>query len=128
MTILLLGDLNSETSETCMKEFCEAYNLKNLVEEPTCIKNPLNLTCIDLMITNRPRSFQDTQVIETGLSDFHKMTVSFLISSHGINSNPPDHFDEIFMPLVIKHIPLKFKYIRSNHAPFTNRPLGKAIC
>ena len=56
MTILLLGDLNSETSETCMKEFCEAYNLKNLVEEPTCFKNLLNPTCIDLMLTNRPRS------------------------------------------------------------------------
>ena len=54
------------------------------------------------------------------------MTVSFLISSHGINNNPSDHFDEIFMPLVIKHIPLKFKYIRSNQVPFTNRPLGKA--
>ena len=39
---------------------------------------PLNPTCIDLMLTNRPKSFQDTLVIETGLSDFHKMTVSVL--------------------------------------------------
>ena len=27
------------------------------------------------MITNRPKSFQESEVIETGLSDFHKMSL-----------------------------------------------------
>ena len=31
-----------------------------------------------LIRTNKPRSFQSTCVIETGLSDFHRMTVSVL--------------------------------------------------
>ena len=30
------------------------------------------------MLTNKPRSFQTECVIETGLSDFHRMTVSVL--------------------------------------------------
>ena len=30
------------------------------------------------MLTNRPRSFQNTNVIETGLSDFHKLTITVL--------------------------------------------------
>ena len=41
-------------------------------------KNPLKPSCIDLFLTNCSRSFQDTQVIETGLSDFHKMNITVL--------------------------------------------------
>ena len=31
-----------------------------------------------MILTSKPRSFQSTCVIETGLSDFHRMTVSVL--------------------------------------------------
>ena len=71
--ILLLGDLNSEFSEPCLNDFCDIYNLKNLVKEPTCFKNPDNPSCIDLFLTNRPRTFQCTTTIDTGISDFHKL-------------------------------------------------------
>ena len=30
------------------------------------------------IITNRPKSFQDSMVIETGLSDFHKMCITVM--------------------------------------------------
>ena len=53
-------------------------NLNSLIKQPTCFKNPENSSCIDLILTNKPRSFQNTCVIETGLSDFHRMTVSVL--------------------------------------------------
>ena len=76
--IILLGDFNSEISENSMKEFCDMYNLKSLVKEPTCFKNIDKPSCIDLILTNKPKSFQDTKVIETGLSDFHKLTISVL--------------------------------------------------
>ena len=39
---ILLGDFNSEMSENAMREFCDTYNLKNLVNELTCFKNPQN--------------------------------------------------------------------------------------
>ena len=64
--------------ETTMKSFCESYNLTNLIKQPNCFKNPEKSSCIDLMLTNRPKSFQSSCVIETGLSDFHGMTVSVL--------------------------------------------------
>ena len=73
-----IGDLNSETSETALTKFCDLYKLKNLVREATCFKNPDNPLCIDLFLTNCSRSFQDIQVIETGLSDFHKMNLTVL--------------------------------------------------
>ena len=75
---LCIGDFNSETSETALRNFCDLYKLKNLVREATFFKNPDNPSCIDLFLTNCSRSFQDTQVIETGLSDFHKMNLTVL--------------------------------------------------
>ena len=42
----------------------------------TCFKNPDNPLSIDLFLTNCSRGFQGTQVIETGLSDFHQMNVT----------------------------------------------------
>ena len=75
---LCTGDFNSEITEFAMKKICDIYHLKNLVNVPTCYKNPLKPSCIDLFLTNCSRSFQDTQVIETGLSDFHKMNITVL--------------------------------------------------
>ena len=69
--ILLLGDFNSEMREDAMQEFCNVYNLKTLVNEPTCFKNVDNPSCIDLVLTNKSRSFLKSSVVETGLSDFH---------------------------------------------------------
>ena len=45
-----------------------------------CFKNPNN-PYIDLFLTNSIRSFQETQVFETGLSDFHKLVVTLLKST-----------------------------------------------
>ena len=71
---LIIGDFNSEIHEESMTEFCEGYNLQNLVREPTCFKNPLNPSSIDVMLTNKMKSFKNSIVIETGLSDHHKLT------------------------------------------------------
>ena len=75
---LLLGDFNSEIEEPELREFCDIYNLSNLITEPTCFKNPENPSSIDLILTNKPRSFVNSCTIETGLSDHHKLTVSVL--------------------------------------------------
>ena len=78
---IILGDFNCEMKETIMKDFCETYNLRNLVTDPTCFKNPLNPSSINLILTNKYRSFQNTIIVETGLSDHHTMTVSVTESS-----------------------------------------------
>ena len=69
--LLIVGDLNSEVKEKYLTEFCQMYNLKNVINMPSCFKNPSNLSCIDLMLTN-------SLAIETGLSDFHRMTVTLM--------------------------------------------------
>ena len=44
--ILFLGHCNAEISENYLNDFCNVYNLRNIVKEPTCFKNPENLSCI----------------------------------------------------------------------------------
>ena len=46
-----------------------------MIKQPTCYKNPDNPTCVDLLLTNAPRSFQSTFVLEAGLLDCLLMTV-----------------------------------------------------
>ena len=63
--------------------FLNTYNLKNIVKQKTCFKNPDRPTCIDLILTNSSRTFQDTYAVETGLSDFHKLVVTVLKYTQG---------------------------------------------
>ena len=61
-----------------MESFCESYRFKSLIKDPTCFKNPESPSCIDLILTNNPYSFQNSLVMENGLSDFHKMIFSLM--------------------------------------------------
>ena len=60
--------------------FCQNYELAILIKEYTCFKNILNPTCIDVMLTNKPKSFMKSTVIESDISDFHKMTLTVMKS------------------------------------------------
>ena len=75
---VVLGDLNTEVSNSFMEQFCASYNLKSLIKEPTCFKSVDNPSCIDLILTNHPKCFQNPGVYETGISDFHKLTFTVL--------------------------------------------------
>ena len=46
-----------------------------MVDKPTCYKNQMNPSCIGLNLTNSPKYFRNSNVFDTGVSDFHKMTV-----------------------------------------------------
>ena len=78
--LILLGDFNAGNSDLSLNEFCGMYTLKHLITEPTCYKNQNNPSIIDIILTNRKRSFHDSQTIETGLSDHHKMIITVLKS------------------------------------------------
>ena len=64
---ILLGDLNSEPTESAVRNFCEIYSCKNLIKDNTCFKNPLKPSCINLIITNRPKSVHNIVAVETVL-------------------------------------------------------------
>ena len=54
------------------------YNLKNMIRETSYFKNQNNPCYIDLIITDRSKSFQNYMVTETGLSDSHKMCITVM--------------------------------------------------
>ena len=78
---LVVGDFNTVESDQMVHNFMNGYALKNLVKEPTCFKSD-NPRCIDLILTNKHRSFQNTTTIATGLSDFHKMVLTVLKTTY----------------------------------------------
>ena len=76
--IILLGDFNCEISHSALEEFNLLYSLKSLIKTPTCFKSISNPSCIDLILTNRSSSFQNSSTIEIGLSDFHHLVLTVL--------------------------------------------------
>ena len=75
--IILIGDLNidlkipNNDKHNYLHDLCNIYDLKNLINTKTCDKSK-DGTSIDVILTNKPRCFQKTTTIETGLSDHHK--------------------------------------------------------
>ena len=54
-----------------MLSFCDTFDLTSLIKEPTCYKNPDNLSCIDLTLTNKLPSFKNSFVVEIGPSGWY---------------------------------------------------------
>ena len=84
--ILLAGDLNIDELKTGsdssnhLSDAKDIFNLTNLVKKTNCFKSQ-DRTLIDLMLTNRSRSFLKSQNFEIGLIVCHKLVVSILRAS-----------------------------------------------
>ena len=61
-----------------MKSFLELYGLRNFIPEPACYNNPEKPSSSGLFLTNNSSSFRNSCAIETGLSDFQKMTITVM--------------------------------------------------
>ena len=131
------------------------HNLKNPIKEPTCFKNPEKPTIIDLILTNKSKYFQHSCTYQTGIFDFHKMTITVMkvifkkqkpkIIFHRNYNNfdkkslkeylklslgayePSEFALKDFQNVCFSFAPLKKKYIRANQALFMNKELKKAV-
>ena len=72
VNFLHIGDFNCTQEDKCMIHL----TLINLIKVPMYFKNPINPSSIDVILTNRKNSFQNTMAKETGPSDHHKMTLT----------------------------------------------------
>ena len=85
-SILLAGDVNinlldpNSDTKNHFSDLRDTFALTNLVKDKTCFKNK-DGTLLDVILTNRPNSFQKTVTTETGLSDCHKL-VSTVFGLH----------------------------------------------
>ena len=60
--------------------FCAIHKFKSLIKESTCYKSHDYPAYIDLILTNCPQHFQASSIVETRLSDIHKMILTVLKS------------------------------------------------
>ena len=84
--VIVMGNINIDTQNKTdpgfdkLASFCDVFGLSNLVTSKTCFtKN--HSSSIDVILTNRPRSFQKTSVFEIGLSDYHGLVASTMKST-----------------------------------------------
>ena len=61
---IILGDFNVEANYSAVSVFSDTYDLKSLIKEPTCYKNPNIPSCSDLILTRKLQSFQRSYVIK----------------------------------------------------------------
>ena len=52
---IVLGNFNVGMDNSDMSVFCDTCDLKSLIKEQTCYKNPENPCCIDLILTSNPK-------------------------------------------------------------------------
>ena len=111
----------------------------------------------DLIITNRPKSFQEPEVIETGLSHFHKMSLTVMKVFYNKQKQKTIQYrkykgfsNEAFMNelesalarfsqisfgtfkstvdnILQNHAPIKKRYVRANQASFINSKIHKEV-
>ena len=97
--LIFLGDLNKCINDNELTSFCSLNNLTSLIDKATCYKNPDKPTCINLILMNRSNYFQQNNVFESGLSDFHMMVATELkmgfqkLKPHLVNCYDYNHFD-----------------------------------
>ena len=71
-SLIVMGDFNIEikckgVSSNNFSDFCDLFHLTNIVKSDTCFTKT-HTSLIDLILTNKPSSFNKTLVSETGLS------------------------------------------------------------
>ena len=88
--LMVIRGLNAKVNLECMKRFCETYGLSSLIKIPTCYKNPEKPSCIDFLLTSRPKSFQNLSVVEVGMQLLTKLSLENFNnnSSNGVTGLP----------------------------------------
>ena len=128
-----------------------------MIKFQICFKSTTNPSAIDLIITDKSRSFQNTTSVSTGLSDFHNMILTSMKST--FQKAPPKvilyrdmkkfdkaafkaelkekldkidptiylSFENTFTELLDKHAPTKERTLRANNKRYVSKCMQKAI-
>jgi hypothetical protein len=153
--LLIGGDINMTVSDKKLASFIEEHNLYSLINEPTCFKSQTNPSCIDLFLTNRKHSFQNSKAFCTGYSDFHKMIYTMLklsyvkmppkkinyrcyknfneqsfledlsMSLNSVQGGIYSIFEKTFLDVLNRHAPQKSKLVRANDKSYITKNLRK---
>ena len=91
--ILFVGDLNIDINlpkndkNNLLGNLCDVFDLTNMIKDKTCFMSQQG-SSIGAMLTNKPRLFYKSTPIETGLSNHHKLVVTYLRSHNSLKLKP----------------------------------------
>ena len=98
--LIFLGDWNCcPHKSNTVKDFCDMYNLRNLITEPTCHKGNVS-SLLDVIVVSNPRRYAGVLNSDCQISDFHNIigaaTKRFAPSQRPrkISYRSYKHFDE----------------------------------
>ena len=112
--IYRIKENNNNNNNNFLSDLSDNFSLQNIITGKTCYKSNAD-TSIDIMLTNRPRSFHKASIFETGISSHHKLILSFFRS----------HFARI-PPKTIEYIKYK-TFDKSNFLHDLDQDLLKGI-
>ena len=76
---MVVEDLNNYTFNKKKVTIYLIY-LKNLMTSITCVEFTAD-SSIDVLLANKPKSFHHTGTFKIGLSDYHKLVLTFLLKA-----------------------------------------------
>ena len=97
-----------------LNDICDTFTLTNLVKSKTCFVNK-HKSSIDLILVNNLRSFQITNVTETGVSDCQKLITTFMkysisrLRQKNIHYRSYKNFNEEKFLSVVEEVDFSFK-------------------
>lgn len=154
--LICMGDFNEETKHPEMKTFLSSFDLHSLIHKQTCHKSAQGRS-IDLILTNKNRSFIKSNSFETGISDHHELIYTMFKTTYMklkptvINYRSFKHFSSemfrgdfsravmnlykgdfvslcnVLESVLDAHAPKKKRTIRGNQKPHLTKTLRKAI-
>ncbi len=76
--VFILGDINVDflRHKNSIQDELDVFYLQNLVEGPTCFKNPDNPSSVDVILTTCHRRVASCENLNIGVSDHHNIVVA----------------------------------------------------
>ena len=133
-----------------MKAFCDNCNLTGFIKQPTCYKNPNNLTYIDLILSNTSNATRFSSmaltVMKKSFRKFHPRLINYrsyknsstevfreylieILSNKVFVTNDKGlkRFCDINLQVLNQYAPQNIQYVWGNEMPFMTKQLSKEM-
>ena len=153
---MLIGNFNMTIENKNLDVFINSFGLECFIKKPRCFHSK-NLSCVDLILTNKKYLFNNSNLLKVRISDHHGWTITALkiqlvkgnaktklyrdyseFNMDNFKAELDDklksgvvteysNFQNIFIQVLNNHAPAKKKIVRFNNSPFMTKTLRKIM-
>ena len=153
---MLIGNFNMTIENKNLDVFINSFGLECFIKKPRCFHSK-NLSCVDLILTNKKDLFNNSNLLKVRISDHHGWTITALkiqlvkgnaktklyrdyseFNMDNFKAELDDklksgvvtecsNFQNIFIQVPNNHAPAKKTIVRFNNSPFMIKTFRKAI-